>query len=119
MTIAFKVLDGGGASQYQHTPWPLPEGGEPGDWFECHNKGPLQMCVNGLHGWKTLDKALEEARGVFNGQVYEMEMDDGDILEDPRGGYNEDKICCRRARLLRLVGDSNGELLLMSDFVWQ
>jgi hypothetical protein len=118
VTVLYKVLDQAGASQYQHTSWPLPLHGMPGDWFECHDKGPLVMCANGLHGWESLDKALQEARSVWGAQVYEMEVDDSEEVLRDRGGY-EEKMCCRRARLVRLVGDSNGELILMSDFVWQ
>jgi hypothetical protein len=87
---AYKSLDAEGYAPYTRAKWPIPEEGKPAPWIEI--SGKPELCVWGLHGWKTFDLARKNGTGI-----YEMEID-GETVED------DEKIAGTRARLLRIVG---------------
>lgn len=109
--IGYKVLTSDGRStggqSYQFN---LPSGSEPGDWMDCGMD--VRLHERGFHAWDKFETAMSK-RGV--GQyVYEMEID-----EDQSHTSGSQKVVGRRVRLLSLVADENGELVLLSEFVWQ
>lgn len=118
----YKVLDAEGKSQYQSTPWPLPddESGEPGEWMELPQPkdggSQIGLCSWGLHGWNTLEIAKGQVSGTRQ-YVYEMELEGsqkaGTVVRD------QSKTCGYRARLVKTVWGPDGPVLKMSDYVWQ
>jgi hypothetical protein len=95
----YKVLvDGRGT--YSRKPWPLPAGGEPGEWIAVD--GGLRMCENGLH--------LTDWQGVWQhwmqwgATVYRAETG-GDTIGTLDNG--DRKIAARRARLLSVVPEAD------------
>jgi len=112
--IVYKALKPGNRSQYQGYYWSTPHEGQPGEWVEAQDSGPLALCQNGIHGYMTEEIAGGQGPGCP--YVYEMELEAGEgeeILQD------DEKACGRRGRLLRLVRDRNGPVIQPGELVWQ
>ncbi len=86
----YKVLNEHGRSTYTNTAWPLPTDDGPGDWLKV--EGELEMCSNGIH----LCRPQDVVRWL-GPVIYEAEPS-GEIIE------SDDKIVCRKARLVRRMG---------------
>ena len=84
---AYKVLNDG-RSPFTAARWPLPSGGEPGEWVEAD--GPIALCTNGVHAAST-----EQLPHWLGMELWEVEL----------GG----EIVCDEAALIasrgRLVGE--------------
>lgn len=113
--FAYKVTNKEGKSQYSHGNWDLPKNGEPGDWFEAHDSGPLVMCENGVHAWVDEETAKDQRTGYGHGmnQVYLIELEGA--LDRKDGG----KICARRGRLVKHLWDDGEMVIDFADYVWQ
>ena len=85
----YKVFREDGKTLHDHNPWPLPQGDEPGAWVEV--EGDIVSCKNELHVMREQDLAYWP--GLI---LYEVEIDGESIEAD-------DKVVCRRARLIRKV----------------
>lgn len=110
--IVYKALKPGNVSEYQGYYWPTPGFGEPGEWVEA--EGVLGLCMNGIHGYKTIEIARGRKRACPLVYEMELEVDEGEeILSD------HEKACGRRGRLLRLLYDQNGAVIQPADMAWQ
>ena len=91
MTTYYKWLRADGSTPIQgDKSWDLPRDGKPGAWREV--EGELVACRNGLHVC-TREQVIE-----WGGEVlFECEVD-GETVEA------DDKVVCRRVRLVREVG---------------
>jgi hypothetical protein len=94
---AFKVLRDG-RSEFTGSRWPLPAGGQPGDWIDAD--GPLELCVRGIHTC-TADQLPQ----WLGDEIWEVELG-GEILPA------EPAVLSSRARLLRRLEDWDAEAQL-------
>lgn len=119
--IVYKVLRSDGTPRYQSQyRWPMPKGDEPGDWAEVSSSQTLALCEWGLHGWRTMERAIQDITEPDRMLVYEMELDDGaPIVDRPTSSQGRDKVCGRRARIVRAVANKEGPLVFLADYVWQ
>jgi hypothetical protein len=85
---AYKVLNAG-RSEFTGLVWPLPAGGEPGQWV--HAEGPLALCVNGIHASTT-----EQLPHWLGAEIWEIELDGEVVVADAA-------LVASRARLLRRI----------------
>lgn len=85
---AYKVLSDG-RSEFTGVPWPLPAGGQPGEWVLAN--GALGLCTNGIHA-STVDQLPQ----WLGDEIWEAELD-GEVLEA------EPALVASRARLVRRV----------------
>lgn len=71
--ICYKVLTTEHKSQFRDFPWPVPTDDQPGEFVVAN--GEIVLCKNGLHGWNTKERAIQEAQGkLVQGEVYEMHI---------------------------------------------
>jgi hypothetical protein len=87
--IAYKFLRAGGIGPFTEHEWPLPAGGEPGDWVEAG--GEPRLCELGVHACAAEDLAL-----WLDAELWRIELDG--VMDSQRG-----KVAARRGRLLERV----------------
>lgn len=90
----YKFLNQDLLGPYSNAHWPLPTPESPGEWLEV--SGELVMCENGLHVCEA-----EHLLSWIDYALFEVEVD-GERLDD-----QSQKICARRARLVRRVESWN------------
>lgn len=94
---AYKVLRDG-RSEFTGVLWPLPAGGQPGEWVSAN--GQLGLCTNGIHA-STVDQLPQ----WLGNEIWEAELD-GEVLK------TEPALVASRARLIRRVQEWSTEAQL-------
>lgn len=98
MTTYYKYLNDSNTGGYSSYQWPVDRLGE---WLP-EIAGPLAMCENGYH---VLTESQLVGSFMLN-NLYEVEVD-GETLD------SDDKVCARKARLIRRVDAINTRALVL------